>query len=135
MFWWIFLNPIFFRVATGCSQGSALSAFLWIVLIDSVLILLAMQILAGVAPLNDYFLKLKISHTPLCQCGSPETILHFLFDYHNYAQQRISFRNTVISNNKQWPPLLSIITQSKPIFNAMISSKSSIKRSHHNPIT
>ena len=32
MFWWIFLNPIFFRVATGCSQGSALSAFLWIVL-------------------------------------------------------------------------------------------------------
>ena len=96
---------------------------------------LAMQILAGVAPLNDYLFKLKISPTPLCQCGSPETIPHFLFECHNYAQQRISFRNTVISNNKQWPPLLSIITQSTPIFNAMISFISSTKRSHHNPIT
>ena len=96
---------------------------------------LAMQILAGVAPLNDYLFKLKISPTPLCQCGSPETIPHFLFECHNYAQQRISFRNTVISNNNQWPPLLSIITQSTPIFNAMISFISSTKRSHHNPIT
>jgi ribonuclease HI len=66
------------------------------------------QLRSGHIALNVYLKKIKAMSTPLClQCGSPETVAHFLLHCHRFVAQRRLLRQKAGRAANSLPQLLS----------------------------